>query len=154
MNFASLIANNDGTGDIFTASSSGWTRFVINRFGAIGLTGTGGAGSPSYGSAGNCLLSGGLGATSTWGTCGSGVNFWQELTGATSLINTKSDLLIGGSSTASAVFAFTGLSTPLHQTQASISGNLIVMPNNGFGGTVGIGTTAATLAMLQVSGSG
>ena len=27
MNFASLIANNNGTGDLFTASSSGWTRF-------------------------------------------------------------------------------------------------------------------------------
>jgi len=96
-----------------------------------------------YGNNGDCLKSGGS-ATSvmSWGTCGGGgTNWWNEFTGALSSVNTKDDLLLGGSSTSSAVFAFTGLSTPLHQTQASISGNLIVMPNNGFGGTVGIGTT-------------
>ena len=135
MNFASLIANNNGTGDIFTASSSGWTRFAINRFGAIGLTGT--AGSPIYGSVGNCLLSGGSGAASSWGACSTGnYNFWQELIGALSPLRSGDDFLLGGSSTASADFAFTGMMGT--NTQASFSGQFVLMPNKGYGGSASI----------------
>jgi hypothetical protein len=74
------------------------------------------------------------------GTGGGGPSFWQELIGAISPLQVGDDLLIGGSTTASAEFSFTGLMGS--QTQASMSGNLILMPNTGYGGKVGIGTTA------------
>ncbi len=35
--FASLVANNDGVGDLFTASASGWTKFVIQNNGNVGI---------------------------------------------------------------------------------------------------------------------
>ena len=68
-------------------------------------------------------------------------------------INSTADLLIGGQSTASATFAVLGLSNSLHQTTASVSGNFVVMPNNGYGGKVGIGYTNPGTAALAVNGN-
>ena len=135
-----LSGATSGTALDIQGTSNSW---AISRAGAFYLNGGDNSG---WGTTGECLKSGG-GSTSvmTWGTCGSGVgggpSNWQELIGATSLINSSSDLLIGSSSTSSAEFAFTGFSTQLHQTQASFSGQFIVMPNNGYGGQVGIGVT-------------
>jgi len=66
--------------------------------------------------------------------------------------NTSEDLLIGGTSTASAKFAILNMNsgTPT----ATVGGNLIVMPYtsgaNELGGKVGIGTTAP-VALLDVN---
>lgn len=120
-------------------------------------TGTGVVTSATTSTSGQCLVSGaGAGYAPSWGSCSTGnYNFWQELTGALSPINSSDDLLIGGSSTSSAEFAFTGLGLANHQTQASFSGQLIVMPNNGYGGNVGIGTTSpgAKLDISDTSGN-
>ena len=93
------------------------------------------------GSSGQCLTSNGT--VPSWGSCGSstGVNWWNELAGALSPVNINDDLLIGGQSTTSALFSYTGIQSSGHQTIASVSGSLIIMPNNGYGGNVGIGTT-------------
>jgi hypothetical protein len=82
---------------------------------------------------------------------GGGPSFWQELTGALSSLNSGDDLLLGSSSTASAKFAFTGLMG--NQTQASFSGQFVVMPNNGYGGQTAIGYTNPGTATLAVNGN-
>jgi len=152
--FAALVTNNDGTGDLFTASASGWTRFIVSNGGAIGLSG-------GYGSNGQCLTSGGsAGVAASWGACGSGgASYWNLVSGIgvanggyITPINSTADLLIGGQSTASAVFAVLNLAsgTPT----ATVGGNFIVMPYtsgaNELGGSVGIGTTTPQ-ALLNIS---
>jgi hypothetical protein len=96
------------------------------------------------------------------GTCsgcgaGGGTNYWNLISGIgvpnggyITPINSTADLLIGGQSTASAIFAFTGLVG--NQTQASFSGQFIIMPNKGYGGNLGISTATPT-AMLDVAGT-
>ncbi len=49
--FAALVANNNGVGDLFTASASGWTRFVIKNNGNVGI----GTSTPSTTVGGNVL---------------------------------------------------------------------------------------------------
>jgi hypothetical protein len=75
-------------------------------------------------------------------------SLWQELTGALSPTQLGDDFLLGGSTTASAKFAFTGLMG--NQTQASFSGQFIVMPNNGYGGNASISGNL-TLGALAAS---
>ncbi|MDE2588543.1 MAG: hypothetical protein KGL95_02600, partial [Patescibacteria group bacterium] len=93
--------NAAGSGDIFSASTSGAPKFTITNSGAIGL----GAYSATYtGLNGQCLMSQGSGSTPSWSNCGN--TFWNESLGALSPIHaTVDDLLIGGSSTSSAKFA-------------------------------------------------
>src|SRR5690606_2737012 len=89
-----------------------------------------------------CLLSGGS-STPTWGSCAAAVAdsiLWQQVDGTAQLKNTTLDLLVGGTSTASAKFAVLNVNGTGPVT-ATVSGNLIVMPTNGAGGRVGIGTT-------------
>ena len=84
---------------------------------------------------------------------GSGVNWWNQLAGALSPVDTTNDFLLGSTATSSALFSYTGIKTG--QTIASASGQLILMPNNGWGGQVGIGTvTPAAGTALDVRGSG
>lgn len=64
-NNAALAVDNLNLGDIFTASASGTTRFSITSAGGIKL-------GIAEGILNNCLLSGGAGAASTWGSCGGG----------------------------------------------------------------------------------
>jgi hypothetical protein len=81
-------------------------------------------------------------------------NYWQRNSGAVSPVNITDNLLLGSTNPSSAQFSVTGIATS--QAVASLSGNLVVMPNasNGFGGNVGIGTTNP-LSLLSVgSGSG
>ena len=96
--------------DIFTASASGTTRFSITNAGAIGLSGA-----TPYGSSGQCLMSGG-GATSavTWGACSSsgGAFTLNETDGAIYQGNTTADLILGGTATSSARFAFLNMANP------------------------------------------
>jgi site-specific recombinase XerD len=160
--FAALVTNNNGVGDLFTASASGWTRFTIQNNGNIaatgtltGLTGLTLASGPitvgaSTGSS-QCLIGG---ANASWGSCATGVvgnNYWNLTNGNgfpnqgyLTPINSTADLLIGGQSTASASFAVLGLATNSisgvggHQTTASASGQFVVMPNNGYGGNASV----------------
>ncbi len=60
---ALLTLNNTGGSDIFTASASGTTLFTITNAGGLRL-GT------DEGTSGECLLSGGVGAGASWGSCG------------------------------------------------------------------------------------
>ena len=91
--------------------------------------------------------------------CGgaSGSNYWNLVNGNgvsnggyITPINSTADLLIGGQSTSSAAFAVLNLAK--NQPIGTHSGNLIVMPNNGWGGQVGINTISPT-AFLDVAGT-
>jgi len=116
-----------GTGGIYYDLLGTGSTWSITRAGALHVA-----------SCDNC---GGVGS----------VNWWNQLAGALSPVNITNDLLLGGISTSSALFSFTGIQSG--QTIASTSGNLIIMPNNGWGGQLGIGTTAPNQA-LDVRGSG
>lgn len=91
----------------------------------------------------SCTGCGGAGGTNYWNLIdGNGVSNGGYITP----INSTADFLLGSQATASAVFAFTGLSDLNHQTAASFSGNLVLKPNNGFGGNASI---AGTLTVGQ-----
>ena len=94
-----------------------------------------------------CLLGG---ATPTWGTCALGDNYWQINGNLVSPINSTYDFGVGGNATSSALFAVLNVNGP-GPAIASVSGNLIVMPNNGAGGYVGIGTTDTTGGVLTIN---
>ncbi len=155
--FASLVVNNNGSGDLLTASASGWTRFRIDNNGGLTTTGTTTFNGLTYTwpasiADNNYVLRTQTNGTLAWVPANSiGTNFWQDIAGALSPIQASDDLLLGASSTSSAAFAFTGLMG--HQTQASFSGQLIVMPNLGWGGKVGIGYNDAGTAALAVNGN-
>ena len=186
--FAALVTNNNGVGDLFTASASGWTRFVISNAGAVTMSGNANVGgnlaftgpNPSISNTGANTLTlnsgssgdiqffsssykitqgGALTVASCTGCGGGGTNYWNLTNGNgfanqgyITPINSTADFLIGSQATSSAAFAVLGLSTAGHQTTASVSGNFIVMPNNGYGGQVGIGTTSP-LGALDVNNS-
>ena len=148
--FAALVTNNNGVGDLFTASASGWTRFTITNTGGIALGGNLGTGL--------CLTGG---TTAGWSAC-AGANYWNLVNGNgvtnggyITPINSTADFLIGGQSTASADFAVLNLNsgTPT----ATVAGNLIVMPGtsgaNELGGMVGIGTTQPQALLNAASAS-
>ncbi|MGA2911656.1 MAG: site-specific integrase [Candidatus Levyibacteriota bacterium] len=146
--FAALVVNNNGVGDLFTASASGWTRFTVSNTGALTSAAYTGQNGILYGtqttgvitqattaSTGLCLISGA--SSPTWSSCSTAAsNYWQLAGNAISPNTTSYDLLIGSASTSSAAFAFTGLMGS--QTQASFSGQFVVMPNNGYGGNASI----------------
>lgn len=174
----------DTTGAIAAAAgiiSSGTITFSgLNTAGGIVYTDANGTlGTSVVGAPGQCLVSNGA-AAPTWGACGTGNSSsnWAIGTGAISPINATLDLLIGGTSTAAAKFAFLNVSsgTPT----ASIAGNIVLnsagviqttlnqpltiggdstgtislMPLNGMGGRVGINTTAPTASLHVASNSG
>ena len=150
--FATMVIDQSGLGDIFTASAAGKTIFTLQRNGNILDTL---AGSINFGSAALTV-----GSCTGCGTVSGGTNYWNLVNGLgvagggyITPINSTADLLIGGQSTASAVFAFTGLSSTIHQTQASFSGQFILMPNNGYGGNLGIGYSNLGTATLAVNGN-
>ncbi|MEN9407654.1 MAG: hypothetical protein RLZZ455_870, partial [Candidatus Parcubacteria bacterium] len=139
--FVSLVKFNQlGTSannDIFTASAGGTPRFTITNAGGIKL-GT------SEGIASQCLLSGGAGAAATWGSCGAASGgTWTVANGAI-FPNQASvlDVLIGGTSTAAAKFAFINVLTGTPTT--TISGNLSLQAPTAAGST-------NTLSLLNAS---
>ncbi|HXC05061.1 MAG TPA: hypothetical protein VNZ86_09950, partial [Bacteroidia bacterium] len=109
--FANTVIDQSGVGDLFSASKSGATKFTILNNGNIqannynsnnGLLYTNGSGvfqQLAIGGAGNCLMGG---ASLTWSACAAGTNLLQENLGALSPSHITDDLLLGGTSTASA----------------------------------------------------
>ena len=95
-----------GTGANYYDLYGSGRYWAITRAGAFDANG-------AYGSNGDCLKSGG-GATSamSWGSCGTGgggPNWWNQLGGVLSPANTNYDFALGGTSTSSALFSFTGI---------------------------------------------
>ncbi len=164
--FTGLVVDNKGgtanLGDIFTASASGLARFTIANNGNLTLNGstyttnnnsvlyTNGSGNllaATTGSSNLCLVSGV--SAPTWTAC-SGVssNYWIQTNGIgvagggyTALGNTTTDLLIGGTSTASAKFAVLNVA-PGGTPVASVSA-----------GTSSSGTTENSGIALSANGS-
>ncbi len=173
---ALAIFNEIGNQDIFTASSAGTTRFTIANNGTLtasayttagGLLYTNGTGTVAQtgaGTSGQCLFGG---ATPSWGTCAVGTNYWNVSNGALSPVNNTLDLLIGGTASSSAKFAFLNANsgTPTASISANSGGNATYLTGDGTlsttlnrtlslnpnGGNVGIGTTNAT-QKLTVNG--
>jgi hypothetical protein len=138
--FAAMAVNNSGSGDLFTASKSGATKFVIENSGNIGFAGT------------NTVLStiaSAAIAAQTWtlpnatGTlcvstnnCGfaTGTNEWQQINGAISPTTIADDVLLGGTATTSARFAFindVGAGTPTASISANSGNNATYMTGTG-----------------------
>ena len=146
--FAALVVNNSSSGDIFTASKSGATKFTVLNSGNIQannyttngglLYTTGTAGLIAQTTAGTglqCLLGG---TTPTWGNCAMGTNEWQQINGAISPTTITDDVLMGGISTASARFAFTndiGAGTPTASISANNGANATYLTGAGVLGT-------------------
>ncbi|MBI2621947.1 MAG: MerR family DNA-binding transcriptional regulator, partial [Candidatus Levybacteria bacterium] len=131
--------------DILTASASGTTRFTITNPGGIKL-GT------NEGTNGDCLISGGVGATASWGSCvsgGSGANNWWQLNSGLGTLTTGNqtvDLLIGSSNgaTTSAKFAFLNVSggTPTASISANSGNNATTLTGTGVLATANMQTLA------------
>jgi len=60
-----LQLNSDNTGVLYLQYGTGTNGIVLNTSGAIGV-----GSSPSYGTSGQALVSGGSGAAPTWGSAG------------------------------------------------------------------------------------
>jgi len=136
---AGLLINNNGTGDILTASSGGVPHFTIQNNGAIvdsnytvngGLlysTSTGVFNQLADIATGSCLTSAGATAVPTWTNCSSlGTNYLQLNSGALSPFSNTADLLIGATATSSAKFAFMNVNsgTPTASLSAGLAGGV------------------------------
>jgi hypothetical protein len=114
---ALAILNQQGSGDIFTASAAGTPRFTIQNNGNLitNMTTAGGIvwsdatgllASSTAGSAGQCFTSNGSSAPS-WASCSAlSNNYWQLNSSVLSPINSSYNLAIGGDASTSANFDF------------------------------------------------
>jgi len=109
-----------------------------------GTYGTGTIAQATTAVAGLCLVSGVQNAT--WGNCDTSSSAFEITSGAIRPINSTLDFLLGGNATSAAKFAVLNVNGSGPAT-ASISGNLIVYPKNGEGGTLGIGTNTPQTAL-------
>ncbi len=105
-NLASFVVDNLNSGNLFSASSAGTTKFTIGANGEIGLGLL--AGLPNFGSSNNCLISNGTGTGASWSTCAAGANLWQLNGNVISQNNNTYDVLFGSNATSTARFAFIG----------------------------------------------
>ncbi len=144
---ALTIINETGNQAIFSASASGVTKFTIGNDGQVMIGNIAadpstalGAGSIYYNTVSQALKFYNGSAWATIGTGSSSSGPFGVLQGAIVPTNTTYDFLLGGTATSSAKFAVLNLSGTA-TTVASVSGNLVVMPTNGTGGLLSIGTT-------------
>ncbi|HVA96342.1 MAG TPA: MerR family DNA-binding transcriptional regulator, partial [Candidatus Acidoferrales bacterium] len=143
---AAAIINQQNNGDIFSASASGATKFTIANDGTISDAAyTGSSNAVLYATSANgtfittastttpnlCLLSGA--ATPTWGTCVSGNTSWVESNGTIYPGNSTEDLIVGGTATSSAKFAFINVNsgTPTASVSAISTGTGLAIAGNG-----------------------
>ncbi|MDO8335761.1 MAG: hypothetical protein Q7T74_03200, partial [Candidatus Saccharibacteria bacterium] len=130
--FAGLVVDNSGVGDLFTASKSGATKFVVYNNGTLGIAGANNALSLLNSDATSsqvftlpnasgtlCLSSNNCGFATT------GENYWQLNSGLVSTNNSTYDFALGGISTASAQFAVVGIAagTPVATISATSNNN-------------------------------
>ncbi|OGH46807.1 MAG: hypothetical protein A3B47_01560 [Candidatus Levybacteria bacterium RIFCSPLOWO2_01_FULL_39_24] len=129
--FATLVVDNAGTGDLFTASKSGATKFVILNNGNLQFAGTTNFLTTLASAATAAQTITFPDATGTLclqnsAACGFAMgdttNWWTQAGGALYPINSTLDFLIGGTSTAAAKFAFINIAGG--SPTATISGNL------------------------------
>lgn len=125
--FAALVANNDGVGDLFSASSSGTNKFTVQRNGLILA--------PTYNASG-CTLkadTNGLitcGVDNNSGGAGSSGPF-AEVTGGVIVPNNSTvDFLVGGQATTAAKFSVLGIAAGTNPT-ASVSATTGANSGNG-----------------------
>jgi len=173
---AFIVDNQSYGGDIFAASRSGITKFVINTDGNVGI----GTSAPSskLEVEGDIALSGDLIVSGTryilpkadgeknsyLMTDGNGTLSWTDNlghitqnNGVLSLADTNATFLIGGSSTDSAKFAFINSSTP----QLKVSGDILLSSVAGTtrkigannGNSLEIGNSNTAHLLLQQSGN-
>ncbi len=122
---AVAILNQNGSGDILSASSSGNTVFRVDNSGNLlpGTNATNNIGSSN-------LYWNTIYANNIISTSSSGQNGWlQRINGALMPTNITDDLLLGSTSTSSAMIALTGTSATSNN-QATITGNNLT---TGFG---------------------
>lgn len=132
---AGLVVNQPwSSGDLFSASQSGTTKFTISNTGAITDSTYAGNNAVLYATASTglftgittsssnlCLVSGA--SAPAWGSCSSS-NYWNLASGTLSPINSTLDLLIGGTATTSAKFAVLNVNsgTPTASVSAGAAG--------------------------------
>jgi hypothetical protein len=153
--FAALTVNNNGVGDLFTASKSGLPIFTIKNNGQVVLS------APYYTAA--CTLktdSTGLitCGTDNTGPGGGSYSPFQESTGAIFANNTTTDFIVGGQSTQSARFLVTanilGAGT---KVVASVAGQTsyaaFVVDQSGVGDLIAASAAGNTLFVVRNNGS-
>src|SRR5260221_422546 len=176
-NFATLVADQTGSGDLFTASVSGLTKFLVNNAGNVTISNLNTAGGVVYtsatgllntsaqGSSNQCLISN-AGSAPSWVNCAAGTSsfdVWNSGSGAIFPLNSTMDLLVGGQSTAAAKFAFINVNsgTPTATIAGSVAGNALSITGDGAisnaqnktlalnanGGNVTIGNAPNTLTL-------
>lgn len=139
--FAGLVVNNSGVGDLFTASKSGATKFVIENDGNIGFSGTNTVLSTLASAATSAVTwtlpnATGTLCLQTSASCGFalGTNEWEQINGAISPTTITDDVLLGGTATTSARFAFIndiGAGTPTASISANSGNNATYMTGTG-----------------------
>ena len=135
---AGLVVDNNGVGDLFTASKSGASKFTVLNNGNIqmnnyngnnavlyGTSGTGVVASATTNTTGLCLMSNAN--TPAWATCpggGASTNYWQMTNGTVSPFSNTLDLLVGGVATSSAKFGILNVNsgTPTASLSAGATG--------------------------------
>ncbi len=154
---AGLIVDQSGTGDIFTASTDGATKFVLYNNGNLGITGNTNVittltshaitartiALPDF--SGTICLD-----TNNCGFATVGQNYWQLNNNLVSPSNDTFDFAIGGTATASAKFAFINTASGVPTASLSAGAN-----NNTFLTADGrLGTTNAQTLTLGSSSTG
>ncbi len=136
------LASGDVTG-VLPIANGGTNKALTLAAGAVAYSDADSFELSAVGNSGEVLTSGGTGAP-TWTSLATNLTagVFQILSGTAQPKNQTLDLLLGGTATSSAKFAVLNVGSGL--TTATVSGNLIVMPTSGSGGSVGIGTTAPT----------
>ena len=135
-NFAGLLVDNSGSGDLFTASKAGVSTFTVTNTGQIKTSNYQVAGGIFYANSSGTLLQTGAGSstqclmggtTPSFSNCQTGLEPWQTGTGYIYTGNTTWDALIGGTSTASAKFAFKNVAggTPTASISAISTNNAL-----------------------------
>ena len=156
--FAALTVNNSGSGDLFTASSSGITKIRIDTNGNIlpGANGTQNIGSSSLNwdtVYANNVIAGSL----------SGIQgFWQRNGSALSPYNINDDILLGSTSTSSAKIALMNIAggTPTASISANNGNNAVYLTGTGNLGTTNGqtltlgGATTGDIILSPANGSG
>lgn len=178
-NFATMVVDNSGNGDLFTASKSGAPKFVITNSGNLQVS-NGVSLVPGVSVAGPSCVTSVNGIVTGSASCGFGNTSWYTANGTTYNANSTLDFLIGGQATTSAKFAVlnmnintpaasvAALNTPGNAFSIDALGNIQTWDNTslsvGGGNTgniyinptaysrVGIGFNGAPLAGVDIRG--